>query len=141
MYEYPPILHGTEQEQLRALRDYLVRMTRSLQAAETAALEPAAPAASAMGMPVKPENSRAHRYSPRLAVWAREMDSPRSISRRTTASLSGMPSPSAMSWNLRTMTSITGETSPPARFTAQQRYKRSVTFSSPSTAPGADSAT
>ena len=54
MYEYPPILKGTEQEQLAALRDYLVRMTRSLRAAESAAetagdgaARPAVPAAAA----------------------------------------------------------------------------------------------
>ena len=40
MYEYPPILQGSEQEQLRTLRDYLVRMARSL---ETAQQAPAAP--------------------------------------------------------------------------------------------------
>ena len=37
MYEYPPILSGTEQQQLHALRDYLVRMARSLETAEQAA--------------------------------------------------------------------------------------------------------
>ena len=37
MFEYPPILRGTEKQQLAALRDYLVRMARSLQAAQTAA--------------------------------------------------------------------------------------------------------
>ena len=37
MYEYPPILKGTEREQLRELRDYLVRMTRSLRQAQEAA--------------------------------------------------------------------------------------------------------
>ncbi len=37
MYEYPPILSGSEQQQLHALRDYLVRMARSLETAEQAA--------------------------------------------------------------------------------------------------------
>ena len=41
MYEYPPILKGTEQQQLAALRDYLVRMARSLRSAEEAAEEAA----------------------------------------------------------------------------------------------------
>lgn len=36
-YEYPPILQGSPQQQLGALRDYLVRMARSLDAAEAAA--------------------------------------------------------------------------------------------------------
>ena len=36
MYEYPPILSGSEQNQLNALRDYLVRMAKSLEAAERA---------------------------------------------------------------------------------------------------------
>ena len=31
MYEYPPILKGTEQQQLNALRDYLVRLVRELE--------------------------------------------------------------------------------------------------------------
>lgn len=31
MYEYPPILRGTEQQQLEALRDYLVRLVRELE--------------------------------------------------------------------------------------------------------------
>lgn len=35
-YEYPPILQGSSQQQLQALRDYLVRMARSLEAAEKA---------------------------------------------------------------------------------------------------------
>lgn len=30
MYELPPILTGTEQDQLRAIRDYLVRLAQSL---------------------------------------------------------------------------------------------------------------
>ncbi len=34
MREYPPILKGSEQQQLTALRDYLVRMAKSLDAAE-----------------------------------------------------------------------------------------------------------
>ena len=37
MFEYPPILKGSEQQQLSALRDYLVRMARSLEAAREAA--------------------------------------------------------------------------------------------------------
>ena len=36
MYELPPILTGSEQEQLRSLRDYLVRLTRSLERGENA---------------------------------------------------------------------------------------------------------
>ena len=35
MYELPPILSGSEQEQLAALRDYLVRLARSLERGET----------------------------------------------------------------------------------------------------------
>ncbi len=31
MYELPPILRGTEQQQLEALRDYLVRLVRELE--------------------------------------------------------------------------------------------------------------
>lgn len=38
MYEIPPILTGSEQQQIAALRDYLVRMARSLQSAENAPL-------------------------------------------------------------------------------------------------------
>lgn len=34
MYEYPPILQGSEQQQLLALRDYLVRMAQKLDRAE-----------------------------------------------------------------------------------------------------------
>ena len=37
MYEYPPILIGSEQQQLNTLRDYLVRMAKSLEAAEQSA--------------------------------------------------------------------------------------------------------
>ena len=37
MYEYPPILTGSEQQQLLALRDYLVRLAKSMETAETAA--------------------------------------------------------------------------------------------------------
>ena len=37
MYEYPPILTGSEQQQLLALRDYLVRLAKSL---DTAAQTP-----------------------------------------------------------------------------------------------------
>ncbi len=40
MYDYPPILSGSEQEQLRTLRDYLVRMAKSLEAAEQAQAAP-----------------------------------------------------------------------------------------------------
>lgn len=40
MYEYPPILTGSTQQQLGALRDYLVRMARSLEAAEQAQAAP-----------------------------------------------------------------------------------------------------
>ena len=43
MYELPPILTGSEQEQLRSLRDYLVRLCRSLERGENA------PTASAAG--------------------------------------------------------------------------------------------
>lgn len=37
MYELPPILTGSEQEQLRSLRDYLVRLARSLEREGSAA--------------------------------------------------------------------------------------------------------
>lgn len=37
MYEYPPILTGSEQQQLLALRDYLVRLAKSMETAEAAA--------------------------------------------------------------------------------------------------------
>lgn len=46
MFEYPPILKGSEQQQLSALRDYLVRMARSLEAAREAADEAASAAAA-----------------------------------------------------------------------------------------------
>ena len=36
-YEYPPVLSGTEQQQLRALRDYLVRLAKSLEGAAQSA--------------------------------------------------------------------------------------------------------
>ncbi len=42
MYEYPPILTGSEQQQLQAIRDYLVRLARSLDEAALAA-EPKSP--------------------------------------------------------------------------------------------------
>lgn len=38
MTEMPPILSGSSQQQIAALRDYLVRLSRSIDAAETAAL-------------------------------------------------------------------------------------------------------
>ena len=53
MLELPPLPRGSEQEQLAALRDYLVRLSRSLDAAQNAAavsgaaVTPAVPAASA----------------------------------------------------------------------------------------------
>lgn len=47
MYEYPPILQGSEQEQLRTLRDYLVRMARSLEAAQQAQAAPTPAGAAA----------------------------------------------------------------------------------------------
>lgn len=34
MYEYPPILKGTEQQQIAALRDYLVRLVREMERRE-----------------------------------------------------------------------------------------------------------
>ena len=46
MYEYPPILSGSAQQQLQALRDYLVRMAKSLEAAEQAAATPKQTAAA-----------------------------------------------------------------------------------------------
>ena len=46
MYELPPILTGSEQEQLRSLRDYLVRLCRSLERGENA---PTAGAAGSAG--------------------------------------------------------------------------------------------
>lgn len=46
MYEMPPILQGSEKEQLAALRDYLVRLARSLDAAAEAPLSVSVPAAS-----------------------------------------------------------------------------------------------
>ncbi len=34
MYEYPPMLHGSAESQLRQLRDYLVRLIQNLNEAE-----------------------------------------------------------------------------------------------------------
>ena len=34
MHEYPPMLQGSAESQLRQLRDYLVRLTQSLNEAE-----------------------------------------------------------------------------------------------------------
>lgn len=42
MTEMPPILSGSSQQQIAALRDYLVRLSRSLDGMEAAALVPAA---------------------------------------------------------------------------------------------------
>lgn len=36
MYEYPPILKGTEQQQIAALRDYLVRLVREMERRDAA---------------------------------------------------------------------------------------------------------
>lgn len=47
MLETPPLLRGSEQEQLTALRDYLVRLARSLDGAQLAS----APASSASAAP------------------------------------------------------------------------------------------
>ena len=49
MYELPPILSGSEQQQLRLLRDYLVRLCRSLERSETAPALSTAAAATAAG--------------------------------------------------------------------------------------------
>ena len=38
MFERPPQLSGTEREQLRVLRDYLVRLAQSLERAQDAAI-------------------------------------------------------------------------------------------------------
>ena len=46
MYEYPPMLMGSEQQQLHALRDYLVRLARSLETAETAPTAASSPKAA-----------------------------------------------------------------------------------------------
>lgn len=35
MYEYPPILHGTEEEQLRQLREFLFRLIQRLNEEES----------------------------------------------------------------------------------------------------------
>lgn len=50
MYELPPILKGSERQQIASLRDYLVRMSRSLEAAQ---LEQDAPA-TAEGVSASP---------------------------------------------------------------------------------------
>ena len=55
MYELPPILIGSEQQQLRSLRDYLVRLCRTLEQSENAPTAGAAssgtvPAVSAAGV-------------------------------------------------------------------------------------------
>lgn len=47
MLELPPLLRGSEREQLAALRDYLVRLARSLDAAQTASLSVSEPASAA----------------------------------------------------------------------------------------------
>ena len=47
MYEYPPLLTGSDSSDLRALRDYLVRMARSLEAVTAASAAPAVTSASA----------------------------------------------------------------------------------------------
>ena len=60
MYELPPLLKGTEKQQIAALRDYLVRMARSLEQlqADLPAAGEAAPAASAAsGSPASPEGA------------------------------------------------------------------------------------
>ena len=46
MYEMPPILQGNEQQQIAALRDYLVRMVRSSNAETTQAVQAAVQAAT-----------------------------------------------------------------------------------------------
>ena len=55
MYELPPILSGSAESQLRALRDYLVRLSQTLQtettqltAAQTGAVSPQLAAARAV---------------------------------------------------------------------------------------------
>ena len=52
-YEYPPILQGSAQQQLYALRDYMVRLAKSLDSAETAQREDAVKAAASSSAAVK----------------------------------------------------------------------------------------
>ena len=56
--EKPPILRGTEQEQLNALRDYLFRMAQSL--GESAASE----ASLNVAQTVRPDGSRVYNNNP-----------------------------------------------------------------------------
>lgn len=58
MYELPPILTGSEQEQLRSLRDYLVRLTRSLERGENAPTVTAASSGTVPAVPAAGEKSR-----------------------------------------------------------------------------------
>ena len=56
MYELPPILTGSEQEQLRSLRDYLVRLCRTLEQSENAAQT--SPAGAQTAVPAAGAKSR-----------------------------------------------------------------------------------
>ncbi len=60
MYEYPPILTGSARQQLQALRDYLVRMARTLETAEQAqaATNPAAAGTAAAAREKKAEEDK-----------------------------------------------------------------------------------
>lgn len=59
MYELPPRPQGGEREQLAALRDYLVRLVRELDAAREALSAAAAPAPSASAVPVRTSSAAA----------------------------------------------------------------------------------
>lgn len=58
MYELPPMLRGSEGEQIAALRDYLVRLARSLEGPSEAARTAAAPASNAVSNAATQTESR-----------------------------------------------------------------------------------
>ena len=64
MFERPPQLSGTEREQLRVLRDYLVRLAQSLERAQDAAI--AAPASTAIARRTETEATAARRETGEL---------------------------------------------------------------------------
>lgn len=66
MIEYPPLLIGTPQNQLCALRDYLVRMAQELSAAETASTSAAPLAAGDRGTAKTEEKEELLRTAQRL---------------------------------------------------------------------------
>ena len=72
MYEYPPILKGSERQQLQDLRDYLVRMARSLQEAEQAA-DRSEQASPSLALSQRPDTAPAPETGPADAQEARRL--------------------------------------------------------------------